>query len=536
MHKLMMLLLFLAVGCGDGQVSILDADLDKGDVDVADSDLGNNVRPDEGFVDLGPDANPDGVSLAVAGSPWVMCKNSGDNAASPNVLADAQFSITLSAPERIQTVQFSLHHDSTGWQEPSAAWELPGPQITHAAGLGLAGVWQARAIATLTDGTTVESNHHPVECRAKRLSVGASNPSPQVGENITLTAACDYGCEYPYAAAQWFYNAGAGWVADAAVNPHTHNATGAISWLWQERFEDGSVINSSAVAVTPVAAGPTYDITPGTYSGANITAALQGKATFTWAPGDYTITSQFFIPSNVYITATGANIKLTGGAIKNVAPADCGVVGDNHYTHAGGFTWDGGTIYRDAGDTLMSFAHAPSLTIKNVTFYRYAASNNTGHAIEVNSSGGPNLGTSSNAGTGPYTVRIINNRFLGTDQGQRSNSNDEPIQYDWAYSTGAAAAKVCPNQSDVLASTMCHNVEISGNTFHRVAETGGWQFGLCAIGGHKSADNIVGTRRLPKNRHNNFLIANNEIHGAVGSTGTNPDKGAIHVTPVHVNQ
>jgi len=277
------------------------------------------------------------------------------------------------------------------------------------------------------------------------------------------------------------------------------------------------------------ACAPQYDITPGTYSGSTITSMMQGKATFAWQPGGYTITSQFFIPSNITITATGASIKLTGGSIKNAAPASCGVVGDNHYTHAGGFTWDGGTIYRDSGDTLMSFAHAPSLTIKNATFYRYCSSANNGHAIEINACGGANQGTSSSAGTGPYTVRIINNSFLGTDQGQRTNSNDEPIQYDWAYSTAAAGAKVCPNQSDVMASTMCHNVEISGNTFYRQAQTGTWVSALCAIGGHKPADPISGTKRLPTNRHNNFRIANNQIHEAVGSTGTNPDKGAIHL-------
>ena len=274
---------------------------------------------------------------------------------------------------------------------------------------------------------------------------------------------------------------------------------------------------------------PVYDITPGTYSGGSVTSMMQGKTAFTWQPGSYTITSEIYLPSNITITATGASIKLTGGSIKNDAPASCGVVGDNHYTHAGNFNWDGGTIYRDAGDTLMVFAHAPSLTVKNATFHRYCSSTNNGHAVEINACGGPHQGTSASAGTGPYTVRIVGNTFLGTDQGQRTNSNDEPIQYDWAYSTSASAAKVCPNQSNVLASTTCHNVEISGNTFHRLAATGGWEFALCAIGGSKTATPISGTARLPVNRHSNFLIANNNINGAAGSTETNPDKGAIHL-------
>jgi hypothetical protein len=183
-----------------------------------------------------------------------------------------------------------------------------------------------------------------------------------------VDAACAEGCQHAYAAAQWFRSSGGGWTPDVASNPLAWTASGTVSWLWQERFGDGSILNSSSVTVTPVAAPPAYDITPGTYSGATITSMMQGKTSFTWQPGSYTITSQFFIPSKITITATGASIKLTGGSIKNDAPASCGVVGDNHYTHAGGFTWDGGTIYRDVGDTLMSFAHAPSLTIKSCVF------------------------------------------------------------------------------------------------------------------------------------------------------------------------
>lgn len=517
MRWLVIVVVCIASGCGDPAKGLV---VHRPDATQSPTDVGGRdtspAPADQGEVRS---------SVTVTGPAWQMCGDSAANAAAPNTFPGTPLTISLGNPGHVQSVELSLQGPAGGWEPPVASWDDPTGDVTHAVSLGGAGTWHARAVITQRDGATVESNHHAIECRRKTLAVAASDAAPRDGAEVVLTASCLEGCEYPYAAAQWFYDAGAGWVADAGANPHTWPASGTFAWLWQERFEDGSVINSSSVQVAPIP----YDITPGTYDGATITALLQGKATFTWAPGDYTITSQFFIPSNVYITATGANIKLTGGSIKNAAPADCGVVGDNHYTHAGGFTWDGGTIYRDQGDSLMSFAHAPSLTVMNTTFFRYATADNMGHAIEINAVGGPNMGTNPNAATGPYTVRIVNNRFLGVDQGQRPNSNDEPIQYDWAYSEGAAGAKVCPNQTDVMASTMCHNVEISGNTFHRYAEVGGWQFGLCAIGGHKSAEDIVGTRRLPTNRHNNFLIANNEIHGAVGSTGTNPDKGAIHL-------
>lgn len=522
----LLVLCIAAMGCGDTEPNLIVRPADSPD---SGADLGDSGGPDSDHVlppppwplDMG---TPDSSYVNLTGRDWVMCRDSGGNAASPNVFADASLTIALSNPPAVAAVELSLQNPSGTWEPPVAAWNDPTGDIVHPVSLPTAGGWQARAVLRLRDGTNVDSNTHPIECRRKALAVAASDTAPRAGTPIVLTASCLEGCEHPYTAAQWFRDGGGGWVADDGSNPYTWATTGNVAWLWQERFEDGSVINSSAVKVAPIP----YDITPGTYSGATITSLLQGKSAFTWAPGDYTVTSQFFIPSNVYITATGANIKLTGGSIKNEAPADCGVVGDNHYTHASGFTWDGGTVYRDQGDSLMSFAHASSLTVMNTTFFRYAAADNTGHAIEINAVGGPNQGSNPNAATGPYTVRLINNRFLGVDQGQRSNSNDEPIQYDWAYSTGAAGAKVCPNQANVMASTMCHNVEISGNTFHRYAETG-WEFGRCAIGGHKSATDIVGTRRLPTNRHNNFLIANNAIHGAIGSTATNPDKGAIHL-------
>jgi hypothetical protein len=69
---------------------------------------------------------------------------------------------------------------------------------------------------------------------------------------------------------------------------------------------------------------------------------------------------------------------------------------------------------------------------------------------------------------------------------------------------------------------MCANLHIANNTFHRVDESGTWQFALCAIGGHR------GSAGEPAERHNGILIEYNQIHGAVGATANvSPDKGAI---------
>jgi hypothetical protein len=69
---------------------------------------------------------------------------------------------------------------------------------------------------------------------------------------------------------------------------------------------------------------------------------------------------------------------------------------------------------------------------------------------------------------------------------------------------------------------MTHNLYIGYNTFHRLDESGTWQFALCAIGAHR------GGAGEPTERHNGILIEHNQIHGAVGATANvSPDKGAI---------
>jgi hypothetical protein len=175
----------------------------------------------------------------------------------------------------------------------------------------------------------------------------------------------------------------------------------------------------------------------------------------------------------------------------------------------GGFHWEGGT-FSGNGDGIFTLSHSPGFTIRDATFYNWCSSSNTGHAIEINSSGG-NDNASGEYGT--YTVNILAN-FFGGVTGQRSNSNDEAVHYDWAWSGSGVWG-----QAD---HTMCHNVKIEGNTFH-TNYGGGSQFARCAIGGHDPSGGL-----RPTNRHNHFTIRSNAIHGAVGSTGTSPDKGAIH--------
>jgi hypothetical protein len=93
-------------------------------------------------------------------------------------------------------------------------------------------------------------------------------------------------------------------------------------------------------------------------------------------------------------------------------------------------------------------------------------------------------------------------------------TNDEAVQYDFSWDGSGGDSP--------YDETMTHNRYIASNTFHRLDESGTWQFALCAIGGHR------GSFGEPTERHNGFLIENNAIHGAVGATANvSPDKGAI---------
>jgi hypothetical protein len=217
--------------------------------------------------------------------------------------------------------------------------------------------------------------------------------------------------------------------------------------------------------------------------------------------GAFTVNCVVRIPSNVQINGAAATFTFTkAGRIRNKTNGNAG-----GYTHAGGFVWDGGTFV-GAGNGIFTISHSPGFTIQNTLQYAYAETGDDGHSIEINSSGGPHTPNS-------YTVHITGNTFRGVT-GQRPNSNDEAVQYDFSWDGSGGDGP--------YDATMCANLYIANNTFHRLDESGTWHFALCAIGAHR------GTAGEPAERHNGILIENNAIHGAVGATAdVSPDKGAI---------
>lgn len=215
----------------------------------------------------------------------------------------------------------------------------------------------------------------------------------------------------------------------------------------------------------------------------------------------FTVDCTIRIPSDLQVDAQIATFELTKtGRFRNKRNGSGG-----EYSHAGGFVWNGG-MFVGAGNTIFTISHSPGFTISNTTQYAYADANDFGHSIEVNSSGGPHT-------PNIYTVQIFGNTFLGVT-GQRLNSNDEAVQYDFAWS-GSGGDSPFDN-------TMTHNLRIANNTFSRLDKSGNWEFSLCAIGGHR------GSAGEPPERHNGILIEDNTIEGAVGATAAvSPDKGAI---------
>ena len=465
-------------------------------------------------AETGADVATDGTTggASVTGPAFAMSHESGANAPTGlNTIVDPTFTVTLSDPAAATHVSFQM----APWGDPPAwaeygAWSSPlEPQWTHTVPFTTPGVWSARVLVTYQDGKQGESGHHAIECVKPTIAASVDNAAPVVGTTVTLSAAMTppAAAGFPNTPDGWFANRmDAGWLKQNASNPITWTPgdTAWHDWVWVEMFPDGSRIHSNAVRVSPQDAPLPTEVH---VAGGDCTS-LQGgldQAAAAGLPlrltGTFTVNCPVRIPSSVQINGQQATFQFTkAGRIRNKTNG-----GGGGYTHAGGFVWDGGTFV-GAGNGIFTISHSPGFTIKNTVQYAYAETGDDGHAIEVNASGGPHTPHT-------YTVHITGNTFRGVT-GQRENANDEPVQYDFSWDGSGGDAP--------FDETMCHNLYIANNTFHRLDESGTWKFALCAIGAHR------GSAGEPAERHNGILIENNQIHGAVGATANvSPDKGAI---------
>jgi hypothetical protein len=479
-------------------------------------------------------------TASVSGPSWFMSHRC-PNPSGLNYIPDVTFSISLSNYTAATRVELQIASWSDGVFKTIGIWtpagvddyaDIPGASWTWTFANSLFdrdGMWSARIILTFADGATYESPHYGMDVRVKGLGVQSDHYSPVVNTVVTLSAFCNYGdCGIMYSAAQWFHNGGSGWNPDSGSNPVQWAAWGTISWLWREVFADGSVLHSNVITVAPVAA-PTEVVTDnGSYNGVsggtglvNAMRAARSAGLPLRVVGTWTLElNDIWIPDGVTVRAHGAVFNHRPVArFKNAAKWPAANMPDSCRGYDGGtFHWEGGE-FNGGGDGIFTISHSPGFTIRDTTMYNYCTSTEDGHAIEINSSGGNDLGLAD------YRVWIVNNKFRGVQNGQRPNSNDEPVHYDWAWKGSG-----CGGAED---HTMCHNVYIGSNEFWSP-----WEHAKCAIGGHRMSSasyNVMGNAGLanpadgnPSERHNSFLIEGNVIHGATGATsGVSPDKGSI---------
>jgi hypothetical protein len=503
------------------------------------------------------------TTVALTAPSWVLSTQSGSGGAAS--IQPRTFTIDLSNPSLVSRVSFQLSFAGGAWTE-YAGWNSPAAQVSHTMNFSTPGSWRARAVVTQTDAVVLYSAEASVYCYIKHLYMSANPTDPVVGSSSTLTA-WHGGDALASTSGRWqyMYPSNGVWVDNwSTQNPVNVVASGvnSINWRWAETFSDGSWIQSNTVLMTirsadvTVNGGHCHDI----QAGLN-TAAAEGKTLR--LTGTFLVYTNVDIPSNVYINATGAKFNCNRDGAAYARPGDAHNAGKfvnqspgtGGYKHAGWFTWDGGE-FDGNGEGCFTISHSPGFTIKNATFYRYCANQTyfswgDGHAIEINSSGGTDNASGEN---GTFNVQILNNSFLGTDMGQRAWGNDEPVQLDWSWEGSGGAS---PHDG-----TMCHNVLIQGNYFHRYNEgatvSGAglngyndwqWRFAICAIGGHDpSGTSLEGMQAgtvdpgvgwwigspspagKPKERHNHVKISGNNIHGAAGYAGGSLafDKGAIH--------
>lgn len=513
------------------------------------------------FGPVSQSADVPSTTVSLTAPTWVLSTQSGSGGSAS--IASGTFTITMSNPAVVSRVSFQLSYEGGAWTE-YAGWNSPASQVSHTMQFSTPGSWRARAVVTQTNAVIVYSAEASVYCYIKHLSITVTPASPVVGDSVT-NRAVHSGDALASTSGRWqyMYPSNGVWVDNwSTSNPVNWIASGVntIHWRWAESFSDGSWILSNTVIATirsdevTVNGGHCHDIQTGLD-----TAAAQGKTLR--LTGTFHVYTNVWIPSNVYVNATGAKFNVNRGTGAYTRPGDAFNAGRfknntnggaGGYGQAGWFTWDGGE-FDGNGEGIFTISHSPGFTIKNATFYRYCANSTyfswgDGHAIEINSSGGDD---NKSGEDGTFNVQILNNTFQGTDMGQRAWGNDEPVQWDWAWEGSGVSAP--------YDGTMCHNILVQGNTFHRYNEgatvSGAglngyndwqWRFAICAIGGHDPSQSsidglIAGTRQpaggwnqssdTPLERHNHIKVTGNAIHGAAGYAGGSLkfDKGAIHI-------
>jgi hypothetical protein len=269
---------------------------------------------------------------------------------------------------------------------------------------------------------------------------------------------------------------------------------------------------------------------PGTWtipcgaSAAVINQALADAGAYSASPGGrgrvvfpdglaFLLDEPLVVPANVDVVA-GTALLIAAHADPMVMNSLAGCAG--RYAGAGGWTWSGGSL--DGANLAthgFSLAHCPGATISG------AVVGNTclkGHAIEINSSGGPPNSKHIEAMTdADFTIKVLGCHFRGVVS-RRSNDCDEAVHFDYAW-TGATYAVLNDG-------TVSNNVLIAGCIFDRSGPTA-FPYSV-GVGAHKFATAPSAGEAAPVALHSRIKIAGNTFTG-ITPVGLAHERGSVHI-------
>ena len=219
------------------------------------------------------------------------------------------------------------------------------------------------------------------------------------------------------------------------------------------------------------------------------------------------------VPANVDVVAGTAQL-IAAHADPMVRNSLVGCTG--RYTGAGGWTWSGGSLDGANLSTHgFSLAHCPRATISGVSVWNTCL---RGHAIEINSSGGPPSSKRIDAMTdADFTIKVLGCHFRGVVD-RRSNDCDEAVHFDYAW-TGATYAVLNDG-------TVSNNVLISGCTFDQSGPTAvPYSVG---VGAHKFATSPAAGEAAPVVLHSRIKITGNTFTG-ITPMDVAHERGTVHL-------
>lgn len=243
-------------------------------------------------------------------------------------------------------------------------------------------------------------------------------------------------------------------------------------------------------------------------------AATAGRGTVTFPDGQaHLLDEPLVVPADVDVVA-GSAVLIAAHAGPMVVNSLAGATGQ--YTGAGGWTWSGG--YLDGANLAthgISLAHCPRARIAGAVVWNTCAK---GHAIEINSSGGPPSAKRVDAMlAADFTIQVVGCHFRGVVD-RRSNDFDEAVHLDYAW-TGSTPGVTNDG-------TVCNNVLVSACTFDRSGPTAlPYPVG---VGAHKFSVTPPAGEAAPVALHSRIRIAGNTFIG-ITPVAVGHERGTVHV-------